>query len=436
MDRVVLTIHNLLTFKTNIMKGKFLLLVLIFFSLYSVGEDYMYCDFETSDLNFKTNNDLVYEVVANPVSGGINTSAHCGKVVSAGGMWELIYSDAMDKFIDFEDGKVFKMKVYSPRAGVPVYFKVEGGAPAKELQNVTTTVANEWEELTFDFSDLDPQTMVYNKFVILFDAGQEGSGETFYFDEITGPDAKSVTIPETNFISYCNFDDSKMNFSQANTSGDMQYDVVENPYKSSINTSDSCGVIVTTEDNYELLISDDLPEAFNFAEYGYKFKMKVYAPTVGNVYFKVQNQENNANKEAQVYCPVANQWHELEFDFADLLPASGVMTKIILLFDANSGIVGDTWYFDDIQGPGESNITSSEVVLSPSEDLFYPNPVVDEIKFYNRQVNSKVSLLTIDGKQLYSGTVNGNSLPVSNLNLKSGLYIIRVDDKAGKLLKK
>jgi hypothetical protein len=37
----------------------------------------------------------------------------------------------------------------------------------------------------------------------------------------------------------------------------------------------------------------------------------------------------------------------LEFDFSELLPASNVMQKIILLFDANSSAEGDTWYFDD-----------------------------------------------------------------------------------------
>ncbi|MFB6341301.1 T9SS type A sorting domain-containing protein [Saccharicrinis sp. FJH62] len=412
-------------------------LLLLFFCLSAVNilaADYVYCDFETKDLNFATNNSITYEVVANPVSGGINTSAHCGKVISAGGKWELIYSASMEEFIDFNESKIFKMKVYSPRSGVPVYFKVEGGAPAKEVTTVTTTKVNEWEELIFDFTSLDPQSMVYNKFVLLFDAGNEGSGETFYFDDIIGPDAATVTIPETNFITYSDFEDITLNFTQQNTENDMQYEVVANPDKSGINTSDYCGKLVTTSDNYELLASDVMDTPFDFAQYGFKFKMKVYAPTVGNVYFKVQNTEGSSNKEAQLYCPVANQWYEMEFDFADLLPASGVMTKIILLFDANSPVEGDTWYFDDIQGPGEDATAIQHIEVNQA--LTYPNPVDNRINFYETQENALVSITSLNGKVVFKERFTGNSLSVSELNLDNGIYFIRINEQTASFIKK
>jgi len=409
------------------MKKILLFVLLLLPAGYILAADFNYCDFETTDLNFKTNNNLTYEVVANPVSGGINTSAHVGKVISAGGKWELIYSDVMEKFIDFDDSKVFKMKVYSPRAGVPVYFKVEGGATPVEVTTVVTTKVNEWEELVFDFTDLNPQTMVYNKFVLLFDAGYEGSGETFYFDDITGPDAVEIVIPETRFVTYCNFEDTLMTFVQANTQNDMQYEVVENPYQSGINTSSHCGKLVTTEDNWELLVSDVLPEAFDFATYGYKFTMKVYAPVAGDVYFKVENTEGTANKEAKLYCPAANNWIEMEFDFADLLPASGVMTKIILLFDANSALAGNTWYFDDIRGPGDNGEAPSGIpVFTSGDGLVYPNPASDILYFRRTLSAEQVSIISLQGQVLYSETVNGGMIDLAGLDLNQGMYIIKV----------
>jgi hypothetical protein len=72
------------------------------------------------------------------------------------------------------------------------------------------------------------------------------------------------------------------------------------------------------------------------------------------VYFKVENGGGKLiNSEVQLNINVTNQWTELVFDFSKLtpLPPSGEMSKIILLFDADSDISGDMWYFDDIIGP-------------------------------------------------------------------------------------
>lgn len=416
------------------MKTKISLFVLLFAASLVSAADFIYCDFETKDLNFATNNDLTYEVISNPVSGGINTSAKCAKVVSAGGKWEFIYSANMTEFIDFDDSKIFKMKVYSPRIGVPIYFKVEGGAPAKEITSVTTTKANEWEELTFDFTDLDPMSMAYNKFVLLFDAGQEGTGETFYFDDIVGPDTKTVNIPETTFIPYANFEDVNLSFAQSNTENDMQYEVVANPDKSGINMSDSCAKMVTTADNWELLKSDTVAVPFDFEEYGYKFKMKVYAPAVGDVYFKVQNKQDNAHKEVQLYCPVPNMWYELEFDFSELLPASNTMQRIIILFDANSTVAGDTWYFDDIQGPGNDAPASISESNSVSR-MIYPNPVQDIIYFKEALSDDLVSIISLSGIEVFSGHISGNSLDVSGFNMPKGTYIISFNNEASLLIK-
>jgi hypothetical protein len=418
------------------MKTKITFFILLFSAAFANAADNVYCDFETKDLNFATNDALTYEVVLNPVSGGINTSAHCGKVVSAGGQWELIYSASMDEFIDFDESKIFKMKVYSPRVGVPIFFKVEGGGAAPKEVTSITTKANEWEELTFDFTALAPQSMTYNKFVLLFDAGQTGSGETFYFDDIIGPNTASAIIPETTFVPYCNFEDVTLTFVQANTQNDMQYEVVANPDKSGINTSDNCGKIVTTVDLWELLKSDPVSTPFNFAEYGYKFKMKVFASQVGDVYFKVETENGSANKEVQLYCPVANMWYEMEFDFSALLPASNVMSRIIILFDANSAYEGDVWYFDDIQGPGDQSATGIfDAEYENVSNLIYPNPVQDVVNFKETLQDKLVSIISLTGVKVFSENVSGNSIDISNLGLTNGLYIISIDNKTSRFIK-
>jgi len=84
------------------------------------------------------------------------------------------------------------VNVWSPTAGTRIRLKVE----ASNDETVTceteavTTVAMEWEELTFDFSNEAPGTAElnfassYNKASIFFDFDANGTGETYYWDNM------------------------------------------------------------------------------------------------------------------------------------------------------------------------------------------------------------------------------------------------------------
>ena len=128
-------------------------------------------------------------VINNPFPTGINTSTKVAKMVkSAGQTWggSWIALDAPMSFTGTT--KTFKMKVYSPRVGAKVLLKVENnsnGALNFEKE-ITTTVANGWEDLTFDFSAINTSNS-YQKIVIIFDLGTMGDGTpnfTFYLDDI------------------------------------------------------------------------------------------------------------------------------------------------------------------------------------------------------------------------------------------------------------
>jgi hypothetical protein len=86
-------------------------------------------------------------------------------------------------------------RVYSPAAGMPVRLKVEDASdPNISVETeATTTVANAWETLTFDFTNhamgtraFDPAA-TYEIVVIFFNFGTAGAtagAQTFYFDDI------------------------------------------------------------------------------------------------------------------------------------------------------------------------------------------------------------------------------------------------------------
>ena len=124
------------------------------------------CNFDNITLKFNPSGPS-YSVVDNPLQKGINRSEKCGKVVTAGGQWELLWSDLLPRKLDFtRNGPVFKIKVLSPRKGANVYFKIEppqlGGSnpPALEITDVVTTQEGVWEGLVFGVTSLEPESNV------------------------------------------------------------------------------------------------------------------------------------------------------------------------------------------------------------------------------------------------------------------------------------
>ena len=126
--------------------------------------------------------------VANPFPTGNNTSPFVAKMVKGpGAVWggSLI---ALSSPINFSVNKKFKVKVYSPRAGAKLLLKVENLTnPGTNFEReATCTVANAWQELTFDYTAIST-TNSYQKLVFIFDLGTQGDASpnyTFYFDSI------------------------------------------------------------------------------------------------------------------------------------------------------------------------------------------------------------------------------------------------------------
>jgi len=126
--------------------------------------------------------------VQNPDTTGFNTSAFALKMVKNPGMpWAGAFLN-MEHPFDLMHFNAFRLAVLSPRAGAKLLFKIENatdGSINYELERMIP-VANEWTELTFDFSQA-PVGNVYQKIVLIFDLGIPGDGSpnfTFYVDNI------------------------------------------------------------------------------------------------------------------------------------------------------------------------------------------------------------------------------------------------------------
>lgn len=123
---------------------------------------------------------------ANPVSGGINTSATVAQftALAAGNPWALCFTPDMGNFQFNATNSIVKIMVYKPRIS-PVAIKFEGGSPALELQ-VPNTLINQWEEITFDFSAAIGNS--YGTIVIIPDFLARTEDYQIYFDNIRIPE--------------------------------------------------------------------------------------------------------------------------------------------------------------------------------------------------------------------------------------------------------
>ena len=139
-------------------------------------------DFEGTKPPFNGFGGSVYDVVANPDATGINTSAKVAKYIKGTeGSWAGIETTLSAK-LDFSTKTKFTYKVYSPVTG-DALFKIEatdGSATAIEV-HADITQANQWQELTFDFSGA--ASNAYDKIALFLDFDNNAGG-TFYLDDI------------------------------------------------------------------------------------------------------------------------------------------------------------------------------------------------------------------------------------------------------------
>lgn len=133
--------------------------------------------------------------IANPVSGGLNTSATVMEFVAhvSDQPWAGCWTMDDGEFTFDANNALVKIMVYKPVIS-NVGVKFEGASAPVEIQ-VPNTVVNAWEEITFDFSGSIGNT--YNKLIIFPDFAARTQDNTVYFDNIQVPDGViSGPLPE------------------------------------------------------------------------------------------------------------------------------------------------------------------------------------------------------------------------------------------------
>ena len=286
------------------------------------------------------------EVIDNPDTSGNSSDKVLKLVKNPGQVWGGHKFTVTDKF-NFASEQKIKIKMWSPRVGLKLNLKIEDEVPwpgvsATSTVTGTSTVANEWEEIEFDFSGDSKLTADdwYN-LVFIIDEGTQGDGTsnfTIYVDDIT-----QVSSSTSSVISDFEVDGSISGFD-----GGAQ-EVIDNPDTSG-NSSDKVLKLVKNPGQVWGGHKFTVTDKFNFAS-EQKIKIKMWSPRVGlKLNLKIEDEVPwpgvSATSTVTGTSTVANEWEEIEFDFS-----------------GDSKLTADDWYNlvfiidEGTQGDGTSNFT-------------------------------------------------------------------------------
>ncbi len=183
-------------------------------------------DFETGGYGatwtwtvFENGDNPSLEIVTNPNTGGINSSATVAKftALQTGQPWagcESQHGSDIGTFSLDATNSTVKIMVYKTViSDVGLKFVIPSSGSLGEIK-VSNTVTNEWEELTFDFSSHIglPEAIGIDQIVVFpdFDLGGRTQDNIIYFDNISfysnsvGVDNRSETFPQ-GFVLEQNF---------------------------------------------------------------------------------------------------------------------------------------------------------------------------------------------------------------------------------------
>lgn len=156
-------------------------------------------------------------IEANPDMSGANTTSMVVRAEkSVGAQFFAGTAVTINEPIDFSNDETIVMKTWSPKAGIPIRLKLETVDPNVFVElDVNTTVADQWETLTWDFTG---QTGAndYVKAVVFFEFVVDllGDGSVYYFDDIRTGDQLGVNDFNANSIAlYPNPANNELNIS-------------------------------------------------------------------------------------------------------------------------------------------------------------------------------------------------------------------------------
>ncbi|CAH1001276.1 hypothetical protein LEM8419_02177 [Neolewinella maritima] len=344
------------------------------------------------------------------------------------------------------------VRVWSPTVGTPVLLKVEDSADAtRSVETLTsTTVAMQWDTLTFDFADEAPGTAVlnlnfsYNKLSIFFDFGTvPAEAATYYWDDVMfgqsggtdpGGEAAPLVAAPMPMISADSvlslfsgaYDDVPVDTWRAgySQSGYSEVLVEEDSVKLYSNL-DFAGIETVGDNALDLTGYTTLHVDYWSSDLD-TFRIKL-------VDFGMDGFDNGTDTEFEIPFQVTqNAWTSLDIPLTDFvgMNLTDINQIIISALPTGAGSI----YLDNIFFYKESTTGTRQPVAGVL--TAYPNPVDDVVVVTAPQVMDRILLYDAAGRTVANYTVGSDRFALPMGQLRAGLYVAIASTRDGQFVVK
>lgn len=384
------------------------------------------------------------EIIPNPNPSGINTSSTVSKFVALvnGAPWagfESVHGQGIGIFNLTAANCQIKMMVYkSVISNVGLKFATPSGASSGEIL-VSNTVVNQWEELTFNFTNVlsNPTSTGIDQIIIFPDFGQRSDNNICYIDNIKFSNqdgsqsaapmvaAPTPTYPAAAVISL---------FSNPYTN--VSVDTWQAPWSSAqvtdlqIQGNDTKRYSALNFVGIEVLGGNQL-DLTNMTH----FRMDYWTANMNPFKVKLVDFGNNGqyaggdDSESELsFQPVAQAWNTLEIpltQFTGLNSLSHFSQLILSGEPAGTGVVfvDNVLFFDESQ-TGIETTAENPVLLAP-------NPCDDVLQIKGKEPISSIEIYNALGQQLLSVACSQNEVRIPTTQLTSGIYVVKIKTQNG-----
>jgi hypothetical protein len=384
------------------------------------------------------------------IASSVNSSPLCAQYVrNPGEIWDVLVIIANGPINDVSDyvtgTKKMTVDVFSPLAGIPIQITLEDSSIAgatnypdgrHSIYLGATTVANQWETIELSYDSRPDQTMsdtTLTSVILLFNGGTN-TNDTYYFDNLYGPEFNNqcdglVSNPSVDFADWdCNWNLGFCPSASACASFDYMsgwLNQAYNPDNTSMNTSKYSGSYTRNPDGTtgeDVLIAYFTEGALDLSINQY-FNFKAYGPP-RPIYMSFQDAGNSELLAFNSALSSNNQWQQFSVDLSSV--ASQSITRFVMFLD--QGVVNwDTYFLDDF------NLSSAPLavnnILDNDNITIYPQPATNtlnvEIKRNNKEIN-KLQLFDIKGCLLLSKSINQDNISLDVSGFDSGIYFVKI----------
>lgn len=352
----------------------------------------------------------------------------------------IVLEGAMADLADYTAGsKQMSIDVWSPRVGVTVQITLENNQVAEpanypagrhSVYLATTSVANQWETLTFSFDNTPDPAVTnteVNTMVLLFDPGTN-TADTYYWDNLVGPELANDPCEGVAANPYILNDfECHQNVRYIFNHSTINFRRLPNPDPNGANTSSHVATYTRNAgEEFDVIIgrlADDFPESDHFT-------IDVWSENAPvDLLLSFQNDDGSGApvviQEATATINQASTWQTLNFNLPGSVTRAQANNFVMLLDPGN--FTSYQYYFDNFTAGSAAGI---EEVLEVNTLKQYPNPAKGHTTFeyeltqtahvnlsIQNQLGQTVKTL-VDTKQV----VGTQKLTADLANIPTGMY--------------